>query len=425
MSRRRPLVAALLAATLLAAQPAQGQAPSAQAPSAEVLTRLLGPLAPQGMVGRAGDWEMAVADDAYVLANRGAPYGARFVSTAAAGGPLSIAAEVQSAPGNAPADALVGAGLLFDVQGSGAARRFALVLVERSGEVGLFRGDATGVKKVEGRSLPGATGFVRLAAVEAGGQIVVTANGVRVAAAPAAATAGTRIGIAAIGPGRFAFRGVRLGPDPATVAAAPARFGRIEARLPAGWDAALADSGAWTARGPDGARAVWWPFRSRGPVPTDALPALLADLVRAQDTGLEVGAPEPRAGGLSVPLRRDGRIAGRAWIGGPADGVGTFAMAEAGAWTADRAAAAAALLSQIRIVGAPPAAPVPTRSFRWSDPAGGFSAELPQGWTVTGGTQAARDGAPAWMVGATSPDGASRIFLGDPELPLLCCRPSG
>lgn len=131
MTVRRPLATALLAALVGLSAPA-----AAQAPTAEELTRLLGPLAPQGAVGRSGDWAMAVADGAYVLTNRNATYGARFVSMNAPAGPLRLSAEIRSEPGNAPADALVGAGLLYDVRGSGAARRFALVLVERSGRSG-------------------------------------------------------------------------------------------------------------------------------------------------------------------------------------------------------------------------------------------------------------------------------------------------
>lgn len=415
--------AGLCLLALAGAGPAQGQA-QGQVPSAEVLSRLLGPLASQGVVGRAGDWTMALADDAYVLANPGAPYGARFVSIPAPAGPLSLAAEVRSEPGNAAADALVGAGLLFDVQGAGAARRFALVLVERSGEIGLFRSDAKGLNRVETRKLPGATGFVRLAVAEEAGQIVITANGIRVAGAPVAPTAGTRVGIAAVGPGRFAFRGVRLGIEPDAAAAAPQRFGRVEARLPAAWSASLSDAGTWSARGPGGAHVAWWPFRRSGTLDDDGRAALLEQLVRAETPDLRPGPVERRAGAVTAPLVRDGLPAGRAVLHaapGP-DGatVGLFALATAGRWDGARATEAAALLAAPRLVGPPPAIrPAAARTYRWADPAGGFSAELPQGWTVTGGTQPGRDDSPTWIVNLTAPDGATRVFLGDPELPLF------
>ncbi|WP_374449138.1 hypothetical protein [Stella sp.] len=421
MTFRRPGAAALVAAALVAALLAAGPA-AAQTPSAELLTRLLGPLAPQGTVGQAGDWEMAVADESYLLVNRRAPYGARFVSIAAPAGPLTLAAEVRSEPANAPADALVGAGLLFDVQGAGAARRFALVLVERTGEVALFRGDQTGVKKVEGRALPGASGFVRLAAAESAGRIRVTANGVPIAEVPATPAAGTRMGVAAIGPGRFAFRNVRLGADP-VVAAAPVRAGRVEARLPAGWQAAVGETGDWVARGPDGGRIVWWPVRSQAALAGAAAGTVLAELARRQDPDLAVGPVETRAGGIAATLRRGERTVGRAWLAPTQAAAGgttaLFVLAAGADWTAGRATAAAGILGSLRLVGAPPSAAARARTHRWADPAGGFTAELPQGWSVAGGSGTARDGAASWTVALTSADGASRVFLGDPELPLF------
>ncbi|BBK33357.1 hypothetical protein STHU_39910 [Allostella humosa] len=342
----------LAAAVLMAlALPAAGQS----TPAADALTRLLGPLAPQGVIGRAGDWEMAIVDDAYVLANRSSPYGARFVSIAAPAGPLALAAEVRSEPGNAAADALVGAGLLFDVQGAGAARRFSMVLVERTGEIGLFRGDQSGLNKVETRKLPGATGFIRLAVAEEAGKLAITANGIRVATAPLAPTAGTRAGLVAVGPGRFAFRAVRVGLDPATVAATPQRFGRVEARLPADWNATLSDVGAWTARGPGDARVVWWPLHRTGAMSDADRAELLDQAIAAHATGLAAGPAEQRAGGLSRPLLRDGRPVGRAWLSAvPAgDGASAALFALATDMPGD-GRSIAGLLASIRLEGAPP-----------------------------------------------------------------------
>lgn len=417
MTVRRPLATALLAALVGLSAPA-----AAQAPTAEELTRLLGPLAPQGAVGRSGDWAMAVADDAYVLTNRNAAYGARFVSMNAPAGPLRLSAEVRSEPGNASADALVGAGLLYDVRGSGAARRFALVLVERSGEVGLFRGDSTGVKKVESRALPGAQGFVRLAADQIGDRVRITANGIAVAEVEATPAAGSRLGVAAIGPGRFAFRQVRIGADP-EMADAPVRAGRVAARLPAGWRAAVGGDGDWTARGPDGARVVWWPVRADAPIDGPTAGQVLAELVRRQDARLKLAALQSTAGGVAAGLLRDGRSVGRAWLGAGSNGAeGTtsiFAMADAADWTAARAAMAAGILESIRLAGAPPPTAGSTATYRWTDPGGAFTADLPRGWGVTGGSGAGRDGALAWTLAVTAPDGAARVFLGDPELPLF------
>ncbi len=414
-------IGGMAAAALLALLP--GQAAMAQAPSSELLSRLLGPLAPQGVVGRAGDWEMAVAEDGYVLANRASSYGARFVSMVPPSGPLALTAEVRSDPGNAPPDALVGAGLLFEAQGAGAARRFALVLVERSGEIGLFRGDATGLKRVEGQKLSGATGFVRLALTEEAGQFVITANGIRVAGAPATPTAGTRVGIAAVGPGKFAFRSVRVGTDPATLAANPQRFGRVHAQLPPGWSGQMSDEGALAASGPADARVVWWPFRRGAALGDAAARELLATLARAQAPDLAPADIQVTANSATAALTRDGRTVGRATLHHAAGDTGTtgiFAMASAADWTKDAGANAAGILASVRLDGPAPASrPEAPKSRRWSDPAGGFSVEVPQGWTVTGGTQPGRDGAPAWIVNLLSPDNATRVFLGDPDLPLF------
>lgn len=421
----RPRPKALLAgigALLTAALLSWGAA--AQAPSAELLSHLLGPLASQGIVGRAGDWEMSAGKEGYVLANRSSAYGARFVSMAPPAGPLSLTAEIRSEPGNAPADALVGAGLLFGSQGTGAARRFSLVLVERSGEIGLFHGSARGLKLAEGRKLPGATGFIRLSLAEEAGQFVIKANGTRIAAVPASPVAGTRVGIAAVGPGRFAFRAVRIGADPDAVAAAPQHFGRVHAQLPVGWTASLGDDGALAASGPADARIVWWPFHRQAAMDDKAAAELLAAMVRAQAPDLTLAPAETDGHSLAASLTREGRLAGRALLRreAAADGAvgGIFALATAADWSAEARNRAAGVLASIRLEAPAPAQPAATpRSRRWADPAGGFAAEVPQGWTITGGTQQGRNGSPAWIVDMVSPDNATRVFLGDPELPLF------
>ncbi|MCC7271096.1 MAG: hypothetical protein IT561_00410 [Alphaproteobacteria bacterium] len=409
----RPLLALGILVGLATAAAAQ------QAPSADALLRLLGPLAPQGLVGRAGDWEMAVADDAYVLTNRVSPYGARFMSLAPPAGPLSLSAMVRIEPGAAPADALVGAGLLFDLHGAGAARRYALMLVERSGEIGLYRGDAAGLKRESGRHLPAATGFVRLALAEEGGRLVATANGIRIAETARGGAAGARAGVAAVGPGRFAFREVRMGTaDPAPAAAwIPRRLGRVTLELPGDWTATQRADGMVAATGPDGARVVWWPFRRAEALSGGAARALLPAMAAAAVPDRAVGPPAAAGDGLLVaPLRDGDRDAGRAVLRTAAGG-GLLAVASAPAWTADTAATAARILASLRLAGPPPAEAA-LRTRRWSDPAGGFSAEVPVGWTAEGGTRIGRDGTPAWHLSATSPGGA-RIFLGDPELPLF------
>src|SRR5262245_38757951 len=75
---------------------------------------------------------------------------------------------------------------------------------------------------------------------------------------------------------------------------------------------------------------------------------------------------------------------------------------------------------------APAAAPArPSMQFvRWVDPyEQAFSFEVPSGWQMQGGLLRRVDGVrAAWQ--ATSPDGASMLFGGDPQMPAYFVFPT-
>jgi hypothetical protein len=63
------------------------------------------------------------------------------------------------------------------------------------------------------------------------------------------------------------------------------------------------------------------------------------------------------------------------------------------------------------------AAPEPSHSVRWQDPAeGAFSASLPSGWQISGGTVRTTRIEPHFVIRAKSPDGGIEMFMDDPRI---------
>lgn len=169
-------------------------------------------------------------------------------------------------------------------------------------------------------------------------------------------------------------------------------------KLPAGWQLqADRKAGRITIRGTRSEQVVIWPvFIERQSLDRQTAGALLKQLARRVHPDLAWGEPQMMADAGRVLAR--GAVSGATvmrWNVMP-DGTGVylFSVTAAAALYRDSADVFTEILASFQVTPAPAAAPAnsaPDRQAvqwtRWTDPReGAFSASIPRGWSVTGGT---------------------------------------
>jgi hypothetical protein len=208
MGLDRTRVAAIGLAAVLAASAAPAMAQTEPSP--------MGPLDPFVLLGPDEDrlWNGAYEDGAYVLTNELDPYAVTYFYLESGNGgpsPTAVSVDVDVEPIGTP-DVPVAAGLFVDLDG--ATEGYYAFVVQSDGQVALFRRDAEGLSQVAATTtpamVPGGPDTLAVEIEPASLALLVNGESLMTIEPASDAVGAPRLGVIALGQGRFTFAGFAL-----------------------------------------------------------------------------------------------------------------------------------------------------------------------------------------------------------------------